>query len=194
MDRFHNDIPNLPPQQLLHHFLKSHESLLWEGGPAKPRLFSKDNLWSFLLGLVLIVVSLFLFFGNGSDSASRFPFHGTVLLIGGIVVAVGLPLRFIWILSHSWFGVTDQRVILISMNAVTFLPYEDIPCVEEESNGDGTYTLYLELLNVYHGLRGRIYPYTWHSNRHYRAAIVNIPDGPEVAKLIRSKLREVSLD
>lgn len=175
----------------LHQSLRSGEVLLWEGGPADKRLFRKSHLVYYLLGLFLLATSSCMFYMVVKDSHFRFIdlIEIVSLLVPGICLAIGLPLHQKRILEHSWYGVTDQRVILFTHGEAFSLSYDRIPCVEVQLEERETFTIYLQTIKF----RGR-FPNTWDSKKHYRAAMVYIPDGPQVARLIRQKLREVPLD
>lgn len=175
----------------LHQSLRSGEVLLWEGGPADKRLFRKSHWVYYLLGLFLIATSSFTFHTVVKGSHSQFIDLIAIvsLLVLGICLVVGLPWRQKRILEHSWYGVTDRRVILITHGEVFSLAYDRIPCVEVELEERETFTIYLETVRF----RGR-FPNTWDSKSHYRAAMVYIPDGPQVAKLIRQQIRKIPLD
>lgn len=178
-------------QTQLHQALRSGEKLLWEGGPADRRVFRKDHWRNYLVGLFLIVLSLFLSYALAKYYRYRFidTIRSIFLLALGLSYAVGVPLHQKRILDRSWYGITDQRVILFTHGEVISLTYDLIPCVVVELEERETFTVYLQTIK----LRG-CSPNTWDSQSHYRAAMVYISDGPQVAKLIRQQIRKIPLD
>ncbi len=179
------------PKMQLHQSLRSGEVLLWEGGPADKRLFRKSHWAPYLLGFYLLVTSSFMFYTVVKDSHFRFIDLIAIvsLLVLGIYLVIGFPRRQKRILEHSWYGVTDRRVILFTHDEVFSLTYDRIPCVEVELEERETFTIYLQTIKF----RGR-FANAWDSKNHYRAAMVYILDGPQVAKLIRQQIRKIPLD
>lgn len=165
----------------LHLCLSANERILWEGAPAKPRVFCKANSKLLLLAAAFLLVGvLWLRFRLREQVVSA----AVVLIVLGLSF-FGIVLRETWVLHHSRYAITDRRVILFTLGTMKILQYDQIPCVEMEYGEKDTCTIWLQTARVQYRSVNH-----WRSKSNYRAALVNIPHGESAAGLIRQKMRE----
>lgn len=165
----------------IHLCLRPEETILWEDSPAKSYFFHKNNVKLLFPAPVLLIVGILWLCAGVHPQYEMFPY--AMIVIG--VIFVIRSLREIWVLNRSRYAVTNRRVILVTLGKIVFLPYNQIPCVEVEFDGEDICTLYLQLLKV----QGRAINH-WSSRGNYRAALVHIANGTYVASLIRQQMRK----
>lgn len=139
---------------LVHEYLQSGESLLWEGQP-DPTRFSRRGLWIALpFGLVFTGFSLFwvvfsfaLTRGVGAVSPDAppialFPLFGVPFVLVGLYILVGRLFVAQRQARSLWYAVTDRRVLIVGGRrpSLTELALTAIPGlqVDESDAGYGT--------------------------------------------------------
>ncbi len=131
-----------PLYQQLCALLQPGEELVWHGAPAKG-LHLRSPDWFFLpASIVWLVLLIFTMFWLAKTSL-------LLLLLPLPIFTLGLCSSIAPYVSgaskrkNSYYGVTDQRVILVEPSGVTILPLYQIPVLELERYSSGVGTIYL---------------------------------------------------
>lgn len=167
--------------------LQPGEQLLWHGAPARGIRFRAGDLQNSLMGL--FVLGFAIFWCVGASQAGGF-----FWVFGLLLVAMGLHLSVLryFIEAHrrkdTYYGVTDQRVILMGPKQIETLFYNQLPCLELEPGKNGEGCIYLSPARVPTTRKGR----TVMAQDASRKGLYHIRDAAGVYGLIQRQMARSS--
>lgn len=162
--------------------LQPGEQLLWYGAPSQGFRLQKQD-W-FMIPFSILWCGFAIFWTLGASAAGgAFGLFGIPFVAVGLYITLGRFFHDAYRRKRTYYGVTDQRVILLEPKAIKSLPYHQIPVLELERHGNGTGTIYLsEQLHGYRNGRHRAYG--------ERTALRFVSDAARVYGIIQSKMME----
>jgi hypothetical protein len=126
--------------QFVQPYLTAGEYILWRGKPDKGHLLSKSDIFGIPFSLVWcggVFFAAFSSFRNGFGPESLFfiPF-----LLAGFYITVGRFLQVAWLRKHTYYVITNLKVVRMRNHKVDMLMGSNLPpvTVETYKNGNGT--------------------------------------------------------
>lgn len=162
--------------------LQPGEQLLWHGAPGTGLRFRKGDLAQTMTGLFMLAFAIF-----WCVTASQA--GGIFWMFGLLFVAIGLyqsVIRYFVEASHrkdTYYGITDQRIILMEPKSVDTLFYHELPCLELEPGKNGEGCIYLSPSHVPVVRKGR-QTMAWDT---HRKGLYHIRDATRVYGLIQQQ-------
>ena len=164
--------------------LQPGEQLLWHGAPGQGLHLQKQDWFVIPFSILWCCFAIFwevtVIVGG---APGFFVLWGIPFVATGLYITLGRFFRDAYRRKRTYYGVTDQRVILLEPKAVKSLPYHQIPVLELERHRNGAGTIYLsEQLYEYHNGRPCV--------NGKRTALRFVPDAAKVYGIIQSKMME----
>lgn len=124
----------------LESMLQPGEQLLWHGAPGTGIRFRHSELRSLPINLFILGFGIFWTVSAASSAGVKGILFGIPLLAFGVYLSIG---RFLIEIRHrkeTYYGITNQRIILMEPKTIQTLLYDQIPSLElePEKNGEGT--------------------------------------------------------
>ncbi len=138
----------------LESMLQPGEQLLWHGAPGRGLRLRSGDLGNSLVGL--FIVGFAIFWCTGAAQAGGF-----FWLFGLLPLILGLNLSVLRYFSEArqrkdtYYGITDQKIILMEPKAIETIFYQQIPCLELEPGKNGEGCIYLSPSHVPTVRKGR---------------------------------------
>ncbi|MBE6946265.1 MAG: hypothetical protein E7459_09295 [Ruminococcaceae bacterium] len=166
----------------LQSLLQPGEQLLWHGAPARGIRFRAGDLQSSLMGL--FVLGFAVFWCTGAAQAG-----GVFWLFGLLPLSIGLHMSVLRYLTearsrkNTYYGITNQKIILMEPKAIDTITYAQIPCLELEPGKNGEGCIYLSPARIPTVRKGRQVMAT----DSHRKGLYHIRDAVKVYGLIQQQ-------